>query len=36
MFKRYGIELEILYTQGGPEAQQAVISGSMQLLCGGG
>src|SRR3984893_12604512 len=36
IFKRYGIELEILYTQGGPEAQQAVISGSMQLLCGGG
>src|ERR1700730_411397 len=36
IFQRYGIELEILYTQGGPEAQQAVISGSMQLLCGGG
>jgi NitT/TauT family transport system substrate-binding protein len=36
IFRRYGIDLDILYTQEGPEAQQAVISGSMQLLCGGG
>ena len=26
----------MLYTQGGPESHQAVISGSMDLACGGG
>jgi NitT/TauT family transport system substrate-binding protein len=31
-----GIAVEILYTQGGPEAHQAVISGSMDIACGGG
>jgi NitT/TauT family transport system substrate-binding protein len=31
-----GITLEILYTQGGPEAHQAVIAGSMDVACGGG
>jgi NitT/TauT family transport system substrate-binding protein len=31
-----GIAVEILYTQGGPEAYQAVISGSMDIACGGG
>jgi NitT/TauT family transport system substrate-binding protein len=30
------IAVEILYTQGGPEAYQAVISGSMDIACGGG
>src|SRR6202020_2634950 len=35
MAKR-GIAVEILYTQGGPEAHQAVISGSMDIACGGG
>jgi NitT/TauT family transport system substrate-binding protein len=31
-----GVTVEILYTQGGPEAHQAVISGSMDIACGGG
>lgn len=36
IFKKRGLDIEILYTQGGPESQQAVISGSMNLACGGG
>lgn len=36
IFKKRGINAEILYTQGGPEAHQAVISGSMEIACGGG
>jgi NitT/TauT family transport system substrate-binding protein len=36
IFKKRGLDLELLYTQGGPESQQAVISGSMDLACGGG
>src|SRR6266480_6558584 len=36
IFKRYGLDIEVLYTQGGPESHQAVISGSMDLACGGG
>ncbi|MEA2975779.1 MAG: NitT/TauT family transport system substrate-binding protein [Alphaproteobacteria bacterium] len=36
IFKKRGITAEILYTQGGPEAHQAVISGSMEIACGGG
>jgi len=36
IFKKHGIAVEILYTQGGPEAHQAVISGSMDIACGGG
>jgi NitT/TauT family transport system substrate-binding protein len=36
IFKKRGIMVEILYTQGGPEAHQAVISGSMDIACGGG
>jgi NitT/TauT family transport system substrate-binding protein len=36
IFKKRGINTEILYTQGGPEAHQAVISGSMDIACGGG
>ena len=31
IFKKHGIELEILYTQGGGETQQAVISGSVDI-----
>jgi NitT/TauT family transport system substrate-binding protein len=31
IFKKHGITLEILYTQGGGETQQAVISGSVEL-----
>ena len=31
IFKKYGIELDILYTQGGGETQQAVISGSTEI-----
>ena len=29
IFKKHGLTLEILYTQGGGETQQAVISGSV-------
>src|SRR5690348_14013492 len=36
IFKKRGLDIDILYTQGGPEAQQAVIAGSMNLACGGG
>src|SRR6202162_3122531 len=36
ILKKRGIAVEILYTQGGPEAHQAVISGSMDIACGGG
>jgi NitT/TauT family transport system substrate-binding protein len=36
IFKKRGLAVEILYTQGGPEAHQAVISGSMDIACGGG
>ena len=31
IFKKHGIVLDILYTQGGGETQQAVISGSVEL-----
>ena len=31
IFKKHGIALDILYTQGGGETQQAVISGSVDL-----
>jgi NitT/TauT family transport system substrate-binding protein len=31
IFKKHGLTLEILYTQGGGETQQAVISGSVDL-----
>jgi len=31
IFKKQGIELEILWTQGGGETQQAVISGSVEI-----
>jgi NitT/TauT family transport system substrate-binding protein len=36
LFKKRGLDIEMLYTQGGPEAHQAVISGSMDVACGGG
>jgi NitT/TauT family transport system substrate-binding protein len=36
IFAKRGVNVDILYTQGGPEAYQAVISGSMDLSCGGG
>jgi NitT/TauT family transport system substrate-binding protein len=31
IFKKHGVALEILYTQGGGETQQAVISGSVEI-----
>ena len=31
IFKKHGITLELLYTQGGGETQQAVISGSVEI-----
>src|SRR5918993_2668863 len=31
IFKKHGVELDILYTQGGGETQQAVISGSVDI-----
>ena len=36
IFKKHGLELEILYTQGGGETQQAVISGSVDIGIGAG
>ena len=36
IFQRYGLDIEVVYTQGGPESHQAVISGTMDLACGGG
>jgi NitT/TauT family transport system substrate-binding protein len=36
IFAKRGLDIDILYTQGGPEAHQAVISGSMDVACGGG
>jgi NitT/TauT family transport system substrate-binding protein len=36
VFARRGLTVEVLYTQGGPEAHQAVIAGSMDIACGGG
>jgi NitT/TauT family transport system substrate-binding protein len=36
IFKKRGLDIETLYTQGGPESHQAVISGSMDVACGGG
>src|SRR6476659_11197829 len=34
IFKKHGLTLELLYTQGGPESIQAVISGSMDGAVG--
>ncbi|MGZ5830021.1 MAG: ABC transporter substrate-binding protein, partial [Xanthobacteraceae bacterium] len=36
IFKKHGLVLELLYTQGGPESIQAVISGSMDMAVGVG
>ncbi len=36
IFKKHGLTLDILYTQGGPESIQAVISGSMDMAMGVG
>ena len=36
IFKKHGLNLELLYTQGGPESIQAVISGSMDIAIGVG
>lgn len=36
IFDKHGLELEILYTQGGGETQQAVISGSVDIGVGVG
>jgi NitT/TauT family transport system substrate-binding protein len=36
IFKKHGLELEILYTQGSGETQQAVISGSVDIGTGVG
>src|SRR5262245_43666439 len=36
IFKNHGLALEILYTQGGPESIQAVVSGSMDIGTGVG
>jgi NitT/TauT family transport system substrate-binding protein len=36
IFKKHGLDLEILYTQGGGETQQAVISGSVDIGVGVG
>src|SRR5262245_35954476 len=36
IFKKHGLALEILYTQGGPESIQAVVSGSMDIGTGVG
>ena len=34
--KRHGLTLDILYTEGGAESQQAVIGGSMDIAVGVG
>jgi NitT/TauT family transport system substrate-binding protein len=36
IFKKHGLTLELLYTQGGGETQQAVISGSVDIGIGAG
>jgi NitT/TauT family transport system substrate-binding protein len=36
IFRKYGLELDILFTSGGAESQQAVIGGSMDIAAGVG
>jgi NitT/TauT family transport system substrate-binding protein len=36
IFRKFGLELEILFTSGGAESQQAVIAGSMDIATGVG
>lgn len=36
IMKKFGLDLDILYTSGGAESYQAVIAGSMDVSCGDG
>jgi NitT/TauT family transport system substrate-binding protein len=36
IFKKHGLVLEVLYTEGGAESQQAIIAGSMDIAVGVG
>ena len=36
IFKKHGLDVEILYTQAGPEAIQALIAGSVDVATGAG
>ena len=36
IMKKHGLNLDILYTSGGAESQQALLAGSVELACGGG
>ena len=36
LFKKHGLDVEILYTQAGPEAIQALIAGSVDIATGTG
>jgi NitT/TauT family transport system substrate-binding protein len=36
LMKKHGLDLDILYTSGGAESQQALLAGSVELACGGG
>lgn len=36
IFKKHGLHLDLLFTSGGAESQQAVISGSVDIACGVG
>src|SRR3989440_8968501 len=36
MFKKHGLDLEILYTQAGPESIQALIAGSVDIATASG
>src|ERR1700738_1790678 len=36
IFKKHGLDLEILYTQAGPESIQALIAGSVDIATAGG
>src|SRR5207249_3988810 len=36
IFKSHGLEVEVHYTEGGPESHQAVIAGSRDIACAGG
>src|SRR6185436_20215991 len=36
IMKKHGLALDILYTSGGAESQQALVAGSVAIACGGG
>jgi NitT/TauT family transport system substrate-binding protein len=36
IMKKHGLALDILYTSGGAESQQALVAGSVEIACGGG